>query len=123
MPPGMRKHVRYPELMLQMQASVYGLYHMTDPGVFYNREDLWSVATEGGTVATDRRQTTQTMDPNLVLMTLPGETATEFVEILPFTPADRNTPRTRRKTPAAAPRCDDTMQRGRVEAETTKPVN
>src|SRR4051794_33843609 len=48
MPPGMRKHVRYPELMLQLQATVYGLYHMTDPGVFYNREDLWSVATEGG---------------------------------------------------------------------------
>ena len=44
MPPAMRKHVRYPELMLQLQAAVYGLYHMTDPGVFYNREDLWSVA-------------------------------------------------------------------------------
>src|SRR3954468_20437345 len=90
MPPGMRKHVRYPELMLQMQASVYGLYHMTDPGVFYNREDLWSVASEGGAVSTDRTQTAQAMEPNFVLMTLPGETATEFVEILPFTPANRN---------------------------------
>ena len=30
------------------------------------------------------------MEPNFVLMTLPGETATEFVEILPFTPANRN---------------------------------
>ncbi len=47
----MRKHVRYPELLLQLQASVYGLYHMTDPGVFYNREDLWSVATEGGSTS------------------------------------------------------------------------
>ena len=90
MPPGMRKHVRYPELMLQMQATVYGLYHMTDPGVFYNREDLWSVATEGGAVSTDRSQTVQAMEPNFVLMTLPGETASEFVEILPFTPANRN---------------------------------
>src|SRR3954465_2576735 len=90
MPPGMRKHVRYPELMLQMQASVYGLYHMTDPGVFYNREDLWSVASEGGAVSTDRSQTVQAMEPNFVLMTLPGETASEFVEILPFTPANRN---------------------------------
>ena len=48
MPPELREHVRYPELLLQLQAAVYGLYHMTDPGVFYNREDLWSVATEGG---------------------------------------------------------------------------
>ncbi len=48
MPPSLRKHVRYPELMLKLQASVYGLYHMTDPEVFYNREDLWSVASEVG---------------------------------------------------------------------------
>ena len=46
MPPDLRKHVRYPELMLELQAAVYGLYHMTNPEVFYNREDLWSVATE-----------------------------------------------------------------------------
>jgi uncharacterized protein len=89
MPPGMRKHVRYPELLLQLQAAVYGLYHMTDPGVFYNREDLWSVATEGGSTS-ERGQTAQTMEPNFVLMTLPGEKAAEFIEILPFTPANRN---------------------------------
>ena len=48
MPPFLRKHVRYPELLLKLQAAVYGLYHMTEPGVFYNREDLWSVASEVG---------------------------------------------------------------------------
>ncbi len=89
MPPEMRKHVRYPELLLKLQATVYGLYHMTDPGVFYNREDLWSVATEGGSTSA-AGQAAQTMEPNFVLMTLPGEKTTEFVEILPFTPANRN---------------------------------
>jgi uncharacterized membrane protein (UPF0182 family) len=89
MPAPMRSHVRYPELLLQMQASVFGLYHMTDPGVFYNREDLWSVAAEGGTRA-DRGQAAQVMEPNFVLMTLPGEKTSEFVGILPFTPANRN---------------------------------
>ena len=48
MPPGLRKHVRYPEMLLTLQAEVYGLYHMTDPDVFYNREDLWTVASEVG---------------------------------------------------------------------------
>ncbi len=86
MAPALRKHVRHPELMLRMQAAVYGLYHMSNPDVFYNREDLWSVATEAG--STDQRQ--QIMEPNFVLMTLPGERATEFIEILPFTPANRN---------------------------------
>jgi uncharacterized membrane protein (UPF0182 family) len=86
MPAAVRKHVRYPELLLNVQAAVYGLYHMTNPDVFYNREDLWSVATE--VVMPDQRQ--QVMEPNFVLMTLPGERSTEFIAILPFTPANRN---------------------------------
>jgi uncharacterized protein len=86
MPAGLRKHVRYPELLLNVQAAVYSLYHMTNPDVFYNREDLWSVATE--IVAAGQRQ--HAIEPNFVLMTLPGERATEFIGILPFTPANRN---------------------------------
>jgi uncharacterized membrane protein (UPF0182 family) len=89
MPAGLRKHMRYPEMLLKLQAEVYGLYHMTDPEAFYNREDLWTVATEVG-LSEGGQQTTQAMQPNFVLMKLPGETAEEFVEILPFTPANRN---------------------------------
>jgi uncharacterized protein len=89
MPPALRKHVRYPELLLKLQAAVYALYHMTDPEVFYNREDLWTVATEVGLSETGE-QRTQTMEPNFVLMKLPGESNVEFVNILPFTPANRN---------------------------------
>src|SRR5246500_2366148 len=89
MPAGLRKHMRYPELLLKLQAEVYGLYHMTDPGAFYNREDLWTVATEVG-LSEGGQQVTQTMEPNFVLMKLPGENGVEFVEILPFTPANRN---------------------------------
>ena len=89
MPAGLRKHVRYPELLLKLQAAVYGLYHMTDPEVFYNREDLWTVASEVG-MGESGEQKTQVMEPNFVLMKLPDETGVEFVEILPFTPANRN---------------------------------
>ena len=71
------------------RPNVYGLYHMTNPEVFYNREDLWTVATEVGLGDTGE-QVTQTMQPNFVLMKLPGEDGEEFVEILPFTPANRN---------------------------------
>ena len=88
MPPDLRRHVRYPELLLQMQAAVYGLYHMTDPEVFYNREDLWTVASEVS--AQSGQQSAQAMEPNFVLMKLPGESGEEFVEMLPFTPANRN---------------------------------
>src|SRR5579863_3098526 len=89
MPPALRKHVRYPELLLKLQAEVYGLYHMTDPEAFYNREDLWTVASEVG-MSEGGEQRTQVMQPNFVLMKLPDESGMEFVEILPFTPANRN---------------------------------
>jgi uncharacterized membrane protein (UPF0182 family) len=88
MPADLRSHVRYPELLLELQASVYGLYHMTNPEAFYNREDLWTVASE--VRSNNREQAAQPIEPNFVLMTLPGETGVEFVEILPFTPANRN---------------------------------
>ncbi len=86
MPADLRRHVRYPELLLSAQAGVYSLYHMTDPEVFYNREDLWSVASEIGSAD----EGPQLMEPNYVLMTLPGEHTPEFIGILPFTPANRN---------------------------------
>lgn len=88
MPSDLHKHVRYPERLLQLQAEVYGLYHMTNPSVFYNREDLWTVATETRSSGGD--QNSRAMEPNFVLMKLPGESGVEFVEILPFTPANRN---------------------------------
>jgi hypothetical protein len=90
MPAWLRQHVRYPELLLTLQADVYGLYHMTDPEVFYNREDQWTVATKTGP-GNGGDQTAQEMTPNFVLMKIPGEGGDlEFVEILPFTPINRN---------------------------------
>jgi uncharacterized membrane protein (UPF0182 family) len=50
---------------------------------------LWTVATEVG-MGEGGEQATQEMQPNFVLMKLPGESGEEFVEILPFTPANRN---------------------------------
>jgi len=89
MPVDLRKHVRYPEDLFKLQSEVYGLYHMTNPAVFFNREDLWTVATETGTDS-NGQQLVQMMQPNFVLMKLPGAAGEEFVEILPFTPANRN---------------------------------
>jgi uncharacterized protein len=89
MPPDLRRHVRYPEALFKVQSEVYGLYHMTNPAVFFNREDLWTVATESATDS-NGQQTAQVMQPNYVLMKLPGGRGEGFVEILPFTPANRN---------------------------------
>ncbi len=90
MPADLRSHVRYPETMIRVQGEVYGLYHTQSPKVFFQREDVWSVANQ---VALDEQNKKQTkpIDPYYVLMQLPEEgTAVEFVLIVPFTPSNRN---------------------------------
>ncbi len=89
MPATMRAHMRYTDTLLKLQAHAYGLYHMTDPSTFFNREDLWTPATESAVDSTGQHST-QDMQPNYVLMKLPGECCMEFVNILPFTPSHRN---------------------------------
>jgi hypothetical protein len=90
MPAGLRAHVRYPETLIKVQGEVYGLYHTQSAKVFFQREDVWSIAQQLGIDDQNKKQGTP-IDPYFVLMQLPGEpTGKEFVIILPFTPANRN---------------------------------
>jgi len=84
MPSDFVSHIRYPEDYLQIQAWVYRTYHMTDPQVFYNKEDLWEIATE--TYINDVRWVL----PYYVIIRLPGETQEEFLQMIPFTPSRKN---------------------------------
>ena len=78
--PALRAHVRYPEDIFAIQARVYATYHMTQPAVFYNREDQWEVP------STDENREAQAMQPYYTIMRLPGEKDPEFIQMLPFTP-------------------------------------
>jgi uncharacterized membrane protein (UPF0182 family) len=90
MPADLRSHVRYPETMIRVQGEVYGLYHTQSSKVFFQREDVWSVANQLGRDDQNKSQS-QPIDPYYVLMQLPGEqVSNEFILILPFTPANRN---------------------------------
>ncbi len=90
MPADLRAHVRYPETLIKTQAEVFGLYHTQDTNSFFQREDLWNVARQVS-LGDDKQQQEQSIEPYFVLMQLPGENkGIEFVEILPFTPSNRN---------------------------------
>ena len=90
MPADLKAHVRYPETLLKTQAEVYGLYHTQEANSFFQREDLWNVARQVS-LGEDKQQQEQVIEPYFVLMQLPGENkGIEFVEILPFTPSNRN---------------------------------
>lgn len=102
MPEALRAHVRYPQDLFKIQAQMYATYHMRDPQVFYNKEDLLSIpvrqvsaaansAGEAGS-GTLKRSISQEveMEPYYTIMRLPGEEKEEFVLLLPFTPNKRD---------------------------------
>jgi uncharacterized membrane protein (UPF0182 family) len=82
--PDLKRHLRYPEDLFRIQASMYRTYHMTDPQVFYNREDLWTFPQEkyaGSAIP---------MIPYYVLIRLPGEKELMYLLMTPFTPQGRD---------------------------------
>jgi uncharacterized membrane protein (UPF0182 family) len=82
--PDLKLHLRYPQDLFGIQAAQYETFHMTDPQVFYNREDLWVPPQEqyNGKLAP--------MDPYYILMKLPGSDQLEFLMMSPFTPQNRD---------------------------------
>jgi uncharacterized membrane protein (UPF0182 family) len=83
-PPDLKLHLRYPELIFNVQTFVYSLYHMTNPQVFYNKEDLWEIPALG---APGRERA---MEPYYTIMRLPQEKKEEFILMLPFTPGRKD---------------------------------
>ncbi|MBQ9972652.1 MAG: UPF0182 family protein [Firmicutes bacterium] len=83
MPEEIKAHIRYPNMLLNIQAQVYQRYHMNDVKVFYQNEDLWEIADE------IYGMKEQKMTPNYYIMKLPGEKNAEFVNTIPFTPKDK----------------------------------
>lgn len=83
MPAGLKAHIRYPNDLFTVEAQIYRIYHMTDPNEFYNKEDVWAWPQEV------YNNQTQPVEPYYVLMQLPDNKDLDFVQILPFTPANR----------------------------------
>jgi len=98
-PGDLRQHIRYPEDYFLIQADIYRTYHMTDPAVFYNREDQWGFPRE------NYADETVPMQPYYVIMRLPGETHDEYILMLPMVPESRGAVRDNMISWMAA-RCD-----------------
>jgi uncharacterized membrane protein (UPF0182 family) len=84
MPEDLRTRLRYPQLIFSMQAAMYATFHMTNPAVFYNREDQWEIP------AFEINNQSQRMEPYYTIMKLPGEQGAEFIQMLPFTPRQKD---------------------------------
>jgi hypothetical protein len=84
MPADLQRHIRYPEDFFALQARKYATYHMLDPQVFYNREDLWAIPRR--TIEGRDRE----MEPYYTIMRLPGEAREEFILLTLFNPSRRD---------------------------------
>ncbi len=80
----LKRHLRYPENLFTIQADQYRTFHMTDPQVFYNREDLWTAPME------KYEGQAQPMQPYYILTKLPGSDQLEYLLMTPFTPQNRD---------------------------------
>ncbi|HEY6546815.1 MAG TPA: UPF0182 family protein, partial [Vicinamibacteria bacterium] len=81
----LRTRLRYPETLFSIQASVFATFHMTNPAVFYNKEDQWEVP-----AIDDQGGQAVRMQPYYTIMKLPGEKEAEFIQMLPFTPRQKD---------------------------------
>ncbi|MFO7570534.1 MAG: UPF0182 family protein [Smithellaceae bacterium] len=84
MPEGLRSQVRYPQDIFDVQASMFRIYHMSDPVMFYNREDVWEFPSERVFGAA------QTMESYYTILRFPEEKQEEFILMMPFTPSKRD---------------------------------
>ncbi len=83
LPPDLASHVRVPEEGFNVQTQMYGRYHVTDPGRFFQNDDLWTVPTG---------QTSEQSLPSeayYVIMRMPGEAEAEFLLLQPMVPRQR----------------------------------
>jgi uncharacterized protein len=84
MPKDLQAHLRYPKQMFAIQAGIYSTYHMLDPQVFYNKEDVWNMPNE-----VFEKDSVQ-MQPYYIIMKLLEEKKEEYILMLPFTPVNRD---------------------------------
>lgn len=84
MPEGIRKHMKYPVELFDIQSNIFSIYHMDNPRTFFNREDAWSIATE------KYQQEVTPVRPYYINMALPGNDEVEFVLVQPYTAYQKN---------------------------------
>jgi uncharacterized membrane protein (UPF0182 family) len=87
MPADLRARLRYPQAIFSMQAAMFATFHMTSPATFYNREDQWEIPSVD---VKDRPEGPERMEPYYTIMKLPGERNAEYIQMLPYTPRQKD---------------------------------
>ena len=84
MPPTIREHLRYPPILLQLQADVLEEYHLPTVESFYAGQDVWQLPRSIGGGAEE-----EVYAPQFLLTSLPDSTRVEFLLQIPFIARNR----------------------------------
>lgn len=82
-PQGLLDHIKYPQDYFDLQSEVFKSYHVDNPEVFYNGEDIWDIANE------KYIDGIQKVESNYVMFKLPDSDFAEFSLIVPYTPKEK----------------------------------
>ncbi|WP_213818949.1 UPF0182 family protein [Garciella nitratireducens] len=88
MPKGIRDHIRYSQKYFDIQSQIYATYHMENPTVFYNKEDVWQIATQ--IYGTANQEEDQKVESAYIIMQDPDKEEEEFMLMVPYTPRERD---------------------------------
>ncbi|MGA8297028.1 MAG: UPF0182 family protein [Acidimicrobiales bacterium] len=94
MSPVLREHLRYPQDLLEIQAAMYGRYHITSASGFYSLSDAWALSetsnSENGSpsvsLALGINGLPAPFTPVYELLELPGESQVSFDALEPLVP-------------------------------------
>ena len=94
MPQGLQSHLRFPDYLTRIQANVYKDYHVTNARSFLQKglqlvipKEVYGVAKQ--TKSGPKWKDDQEMMPYYAMIKLPGEEKLEFVNMIPFTPYNK----------------------------------
>jgi uncharacterized protein len=81
-PPALMPHLRYPEVLFDMQRQVLAQFHVQQAQEFYGGQNFWAVPTD----PTLGKGSTLSQPPYYLTMTMPGQSQPAFSLTTSFTP-------------------------------------
>lgn len=85
-PQSIKEHIKYPEYLFNIQAKVYGKYHISNPTTFYNKNDTWVIAKERYGTSNEEKE----LAPYYNMMCLENEAETELLLTIPYTLSNKD---------------------------------
>ncbi len=86
LPDDLKQHIKYPEYMFGIQSKVYGKYHISNPTVFYNKNDMWTVAKERYGTTNEEKE----IPAYYNMVRLEGGAEEELLLTIPYTLANKD---------------------------------